>query len=150
MPSDSTDFLYSLLALSMVGIILTAALSSYGGLLKQSSEEKQLEDALKKVGSKAAYALMLLTENNATLSLNFKMPHKIGDRYYWIRIANDSSSSWVEGGFGLESRTGDQEYRIYLPRKVYASGTFESRYETARLNCSLVNSAPRIILGRRE
>jgi len=150
MPSDSADFLYSLLALSMVGIILTAALASYGGLLKQSSEEKQLEDALKKVGSKAAYALMLLTENNATLSLTFEMPHKIGDRYYWIRIANDSSSSWVEGGFGIESRTGEQEYRIYLPRKIYASGAFESRYGIAQLNCSLVNSTITITLGRRE
>jgi len=150
MPSDSADFLYSLLALFMVGIILTAALASYGGLLKQSSEERQLEDVLKKVGSKAAYALMLLTENNATLSLIFEMPHKIGDRYYWIRIANDSSSSWIEGGFGIESRTGEQEYRIYLPRKIYASGTFESRYGIAQLNCSLINSTLTIALGRRE
>jgi len=148
MPSDSTDFLYSLLALSMVGVILTAALSSYGGLLKQSSEEKQLEDALKKVGSKVTYALMLLTENDATLSLTFQLPSKIGDRYYWIRIANDSSSSWIEGGFGIESRMGEQEYRIYLPRKIYASGTFESRYEIARLNCSLISSTPQVILGR--
>ena len=150
MPSDSTDFLYSLLALSMVGIILTAALSSYGGLLKQSSDNKQLEEVLRKVGSKAAYALMLLTENNATLSLDFKLPTKIGDRYYWIRIANDSSSSWVEGGFGIVSRTEEQECRIYLPRKVYASGTFESRYEIAHLNCSLLNSTPKITLGRRD
>ena len=150
MPSNSIDFLYSFLALSMVGIILTAALSSYCELLKQSSDNRQLEDLLKRIESKATYALMLLTENNATLSLNFEMPSKIGDHYYWIRIANDSSSSWIEGGFGVESRTGEQEYRVYLPRKVYASGTFESRYETARLNCSLVNSAPRIILGRRE
>jgi len=149
MPSDSTDFLYSLLALSMVGIILTAALSSYGELLKQSSEKKQLEDVLKKAGSKVIYALMLLTENNATLSLTFQLPSKIGDRYYWIRIANDSSSSWIEGGFGIESRTEEQEYRIYLPRKIYASGAFESRYEIARLNCSLIGSTPQIILGRR-
>jgi len=148
MPSDSTDYLYSLLALSMVGMILTAALASYCGLLKQSSESKQLEDILKKAGAKAAYALMMLTENNATLILNFQMPSKIGDRYYWIRIANDSSSSWIEGGFGLEARTGEQDYRIYLPRKVYASGTFESRYEIARLNCSLVGSTPKIILER--
>jgi len=149
MPSDSVDFLYSFLALSLVGMILTAAFSSYGGLLKQSSETRQLEEVLRKVGSKAAYALMLLTENNAALSLNFELPHKIGDRYYWIRIANDSSSSWVEGGFGLESRTGEQEYRIYLPRKIYASGTFESRYGIAQLNCSLVGSNLEIILGRK-
>jgi len=148
MPSDSVDFLYSFLALSMVGIILTAALSSYSGLLKQSSENKQLGDVLKKVGSKVTYALMLLTENNATLSLTFQLPSKIGDRYYWIRIANDSSSSWIEGGFGIEPRIGEQEYRIYLPRKIYASGTFESRYEIAQLNCSLVGSTPKILLGR--
>jgi len=150
MPSNSIDFLYSFLALSMVGLILTASLDSYCGLLKQSSESKQLEDLLERVESKVTYALMLLTENNATLILSFQMPSKIGDRYYWIRIANDSSSSWVEGGFGIESRTGEQEYRVYLPRKIYASGTFESRYTIAQLNCSLVGSTPKIILGRRE
>jgi len=148
MPSDSTDFLFSFLALSMVSVILMAALASYGGILKQSSESKQLEDILRKVGSKVAYALTILTENNATFSLTFQIPTKIGDRYYWIRIANDSSSSWIEGGFGLESRTGEQEYRIYLPRKIYASGTFESRYEIAQLNCSLTESTPKILLGR--
>ncbi|HIE18431.1 TPA: hypothetical protein EYP75_01760 [Candidatus Bathyarchaeota archaeon] len=150
MPSNSIDFLYSFLALSLVGIILTASLNSYGGLLKQSSESKQLEELLERVESKATYALLLLTENNATLISSFQMPSKIGDRYYWIRIANDSSSSWVEGGFGIESRTGDQEYRVYLPRKIFASGTFESRYAIAQLNCSIVGSTPKIILGRRE
>ncbi|RLI04662.1 hypothetical protein DRO22_03715 [Candidatus Bathyarchaeota archaeon] len=150
MPSNSIDFLYSFLALSMVGMILTAALNSYGGTLKQTSESKQLEVLLERVESKATYALLLLTENNATLVLSFQMPPKIGDRYYWIRIANDSSSSWVEGGFGIESRTGEQEYRVYLPRKIYASGTFESRYMIAQLNCSLAGSTPKIVLGRRE
>jgi len=81
MPSDSTDFLFSFLALSMVSVILMAALASYGGILKQSSESKQLEDILRKVGSKVAYALTILTENNATFSLTFQIPTKIGDRY---------------------------------------------------------------------
>jgi len=150
MPSSSIDFLYSFLTLSMVGIILTAASASYCGLLKESSESEQLEALLEKMEAKATYALMLLSENNATLILNFHMPSKIGDRYYWIRIANDSSSSWIEGGFGIESRIGDQEYRVYLPRKVYAFGTFESLYEIAQLNCSLVGSTPKIVLEKKE
>jgi len=150
MPSNSINYLYSLLTLTLIGVILTSAFSSYCGVLKQSSESKKLEDVLKMIGSKAAYALMLLAENNATLILDFQMPSRIGDRYYWIRIGNDSSSSWIEGGFGLDSREGEQESRIYLPRKVYASGTFESRYEIARLNCSMGESTFKITLGRKE
>ena len=149
MPSSSTDFIYSLLALLMVGMILTAAFSSYTGLLKQSSENRKLDDVLRKVGSEVFYALTLLTDNNTTLILNFRIPPKIGDRYYWIRIANDSYSSWVEGGFGIEARSEEQEHRIYLPKKVYASGTFESRYEVAQINCSLIESEFRVLLERR-
>jgi type II secretory pathway pseudopilin PulG len=150
MASDSINFLHSFLALSVVGVILTAALASYGGSVKQSSESKQLEDVLRMVGAKASYALMLLTENNASLILKFQIPTKIGDRYYWIRIANDSSSSWIEGGFGMEARAENPEYRVYLPSKVYATGAFESRYEIAQFNCSLEGSVLRITLGREE
>jgi len=149
MPSNSTDFLYSLLALSMVGMILTASFSSYTGLLKQSAESRKLDDVLRKVSSEIFYALTLLTDNNTILILNFRIPPKIGDRYYWIRIANDSYYSWVEGGFGVEARSEGQEHRVYLPKKVYASGTFESRYEALQINCSMIGSEFRVLLERR-
>jgi len=148
MASDSMDFLHSFLALSIVGVILTGAFASYVGSVKQSSETEKLEEILRMVGSKVAYALMVLTENNASLILRFKMPTKIGERYYWIRISNDSSSSWVEGGFGITSRAENPDYRIYLPRRIHAAGAFESRYGIAQLNCSLDGSAPRIKLSR--
>lgn len=148
MPSDSIDYLHSFLALSVVGVILTAAFASYSGSIKQSSENKQLDDVLRMVGAKATYAVALLTENNASFVLKFQIPTKIGDRYYWIRIANDSYSSWIEGGFGIEARDENPDSRVYLPRKIYASGAFESRYEIAQLNCSLTGSVLRITLGR--
>ena len=150
MPSNSIDYLHSLLALSIIGIILTASINSYCGLLKRSSEIKELKNVLERIESKVTYALLLLTENNATLTLKFQMPSRIGSQYYWIRIANDSSSAWIEGGFGINSRTEGWEYRIYLPRKVYASGTFESRYSIAQLNCSIKGDVPQIVLGRKD
>ena len=149
MPSKSIDFLFSLLTLSAVGIILTASINSYCGLLKASSENEELKALLENMRSEVIYALLILSEDNATLTLDIKMPHKIGDRYYWIRMSNDSSSAWIEGGFGI-SETAGYRCRVYLPGRIHVSGVFESRYVTARLVCSINNSIPTVILERRE
>ena len=150
MPSNSIDYLHSLLALSIVGIILTASINSYCGLIKRSSEIRELKNVLERVKSKVDYSLLLLTENNSTLTLKFQMPSKIGNQYYWIRIVNDSSSAWIEGGFGINSRMKGRECHVYLPRRTFASGTFESRYVIAQLNCSIKDGVPQIMLGEKK
>jgi len=146
MPSKSIDFLFSLLTLSAVGMILTASINSYCGSLKASSEDKELESLLENMRSEVLYALLILSEDNATLTLDIKMPPKIGDKYYWIRMSNDSSSAWIEGGFGI-SETAEYRCRVYLPRNIRVSGIFESQYATARLVCYLSDSTPTVILG---
>ena len=149
MPSKSIDFLFSLLTLLAVGIILTASVNSYCGLLKASSENEELKALLENMRSEVIYALLILSEDNATLTLDIKMPHKIGDKYYWIRMSNDSSSAWIEGGFGI-SETAAYKCRMYLPGKISVSGIFKSRYVTARLVCYLSNSIPTVILEGKQ
>jgi len=149
-PSSSTDFLYSLMALLAVGVILTASFSSYTTVLAHASEVSKLKEVVNHVAAKATEALTFVTENNATLSIVFSLPLKIGDRDYWIRFANDSSSAWVEGAFGNASRSGEQDCRVYLPRDVYATGTFEGGYELAQIDCSLNGSTIQLTLSRKE
>lgn len=150
MPSASTEFMYSLLTMTLVGITLTFSFTSYVDLLMQVSEVNRLRAILNQVAAEATESLAALTEDNVTLIVVVRLPLKIGDRDYWIRFDNDSNKAWVEGAFGRESRTGEQEYRVYLPKKVYASGTFEGGYELAQLNCSLNGSVPQLILSRKE
>jgi hypothetical protein len=148
MPSPSIDFFYSFLAMMLVGTILTFSFASYAGLLREASEVNQLKETLKIVAAKAAEALSTVTEDNASVSIVIQLPLTIGNNYYWIRFANDSSTVWLEGAFGNTPISGEQEYRVYLPKKMMASGSFEGAYEFAQLNCSLNGSTPQIVLSR--
>ena len=149
MPADVMDYLQSLLALTIVGVILTSSFAVYANSLTQASEVNQLKEVLNQVAAEAMDGLVAVTEDNANVSLVFSLPLKIGNKDYWIRLGNDSSASWVEGAFGSASVYGEQECRVYLPRKVYASGTFEGGYQLAQLLCVANGSIPQITLSRR-
>jgi hypothetical protein len=149
MPTDAMDYLHSLLTLTIVGIILTSSFAIYVNSLVQGSEVNHLKEVLNQVAAEAMGALVVLTEDNATVSAVFSLPLKIGNQDYWIRLGNDSSASWVEGAFGSVSTSREQECRVYLPKKVYASGTFEGGYQLAQLVCVMNGSTPQITLSRR-
>ena len=148
MPSISTTFFYSLLTMMIVGTILTASFAAYVNLLRGASEVNQLREVLAKVATRAEEVLATVIEHNATVSAVIQLPPKIGDRDYWIRFVNDSSKAWVEAAFGRTPRSGDQEDRVYLPRGISASGTFEGRYSRALISCSLNGSVPQLTLSR--
>ncbi len=143
------DYLQSLLTLTIVGVILTSSFAVYVNSLTQASEVNQLKEVLNQVAAEAMNALVALTEDNATVSVVFSLPLKIGNKDYWVRLGNDSSASWVEGAFGSTSTSGEQESRVYMPRKIHASGTFEGGYQLAQLVCAMNGSAPQITLSRR-
>jgi hypothetical protein len=143
------DFLHSFLTLTVVGVILTSAFALYVNSLVQGSDVIQLKEVLNQVAGKAVDALDALTENNASVSTVFNLPLRIGNSDYWIRLGNDSSAAWVEGAFGSFSETSEWGFRIYLPKKVYASGTFSGEYQLAQLSCVINGSIPQITLGRR-
>ena len=150
MPSVSLDFFYSFLTMMIVGTILTASFASHANLVRETSEINELNEILVKVASKAEEALSSAVEHGGTVSVVIQLPPKIGNRDYWIRLANDSSRAWVEAGFGRTPRSEDQSYRVYLPGGISASGTFEGRYSRALLICSLNGSVPQITISRVE
>ncbi|MBS7615272.1 hypothetical protein KEJ18_06050 [Candidatus Bathyarchaeota archaeon] len=150
MPTDAVDHLQSFLALTVVGVILTAAFSAYTNSLTQSSEAIKLRDILHQVAAKATAALETLTEDNATVNVVLSLPLKIGNKDYWIRISNDSSYAWVEGGFGSPFTESEQDFRVYLPKNALASGTFEGEYQLAQISCVMNGSTPQLTLGRKE
>jgi len=149
-PSTSTNFLYSLITMIMVGTILTFSLASYVNPLRGISEINKLKEVLNQVAAKAEEATAVITECDATLRVVVQLPLTIGDRDYWIQFTNDSSRTWLEGAFGRPREIQGQEYRIYLPGVAMASGIFEGRYGLAILSCSLAGSIPKLTLSCQE
>jgi len=147
MPSTSSNFLYSLITMALVGSILTLSLASYINPLKERAEVNRLRDVLNQVANEAEEALGIISEHNATSHIFIQLPSMIGDRDYWIGFANDSSRVWVEGAFGRIGGSGGQKYCVYLAREAFASGVFEGRYVLALLNCSLSGTVPQLVLG---
>jgi hypothetical protein len=145
-PSTANNFLYSLVTMMMVGTILTFSFASYVNPLREISEVNKLKEVINHVAARAEEALATINECNATLSIVIPLPSTIGDRDYWVRFANDSSSAWVEGAFGKAGEVEGQKYRVYLPREAIVSGIFEGRYVLALLNCSLEGTLPKLNL----
>ena len=146
MPSTSTSFLYSLLTMMIVGLILTSSVAQYVGPLRSISEEKRLIEILVQTGSKVEEALVMAIEHDATASIVFRLPSTIGNRHYWIRLTNDSSSAWLEGAFGDLRRSEGQVHQVFLSRVAAASGEFEGRFEFVIVNCSRDDSARTLVL----
>jgi len=136
--------------MTVIAMILTCSFGLYVDLLKQVSEVNQLKEILRQVAATAAESIDMVAENGAALSVVIRLPLRVGSRDYWLRFSNDSSSAWLEGAFGVSPRSEEQEYRVYLPQKVKASGTFEGRYGLAQLSCSLSGSVPQITLSLLE
>jgi len=149
-PSVSTSFFYSFLAMMVVSTLLTCSFASYVNLLRGASEINRLGETVDKVAAEAEDALTTVTSHNATIGIVIQLPAKIGYREYWIRLANDSSRAWLEGGFGRTPTSEERVYRVYLPRNAYVSGIFEGRYGIALLNCFLNGSVPQLVLSQRR
>jgi len=150
MPSTSHDFLYSLMTMMIVGMILTFSFSSYVNPLREIPEVNKLKEVVNQVAAEAEEVLSAITECNATLRIVIRLPLRIGDRDYWIRLTNDTSRAWVEGAFGRAGKIEGGRYRVYLPREATASGIFEGRYRLALLDCYLNGSTPQLTLSRQE
>jgi len=148
MPSVPINFFYSLMAMMIVSMLLTCSFASYVNLLRGTSEINSLREVVDRVAAKAEGALATIIAHNATMSILIQLPTRIGYRDYWIRLANDSSKAWLEGGFGKAPISGEKTYRVYFPRKAYASGTFEGGYNLALLSCFLNGSVPQLVLSR--
>jgi len=129
-------YVYSIFAALIVGAIIVASCSAAMVNVKNEAESQQLANVDEYVAAQSLTLITHVTENgqNATQFLN--LPSQIGDKEYSISIANDSSSAWVESGFGASVQSQPQ---IYIPAEISASGTFVSGWGRAFLQCCYEN-----------
>jgi hypothetical protein len=136
MPTIAASHLYTFAALIAVSSLLTTSFMVYANTIREASEATRLEDLMNLVASESLRLLTLTLSTNASTETFMQLPPRIGDKYYWLKLENDSSKAWLEGGFGNNPNTMGK-LRISLPKNVLANGSYISGYGAARLRCFL-------------
>jgi hypothetical protein len=149
MPSQATNYFYTLIAMGAVALRLTTACQGHAWGVEVLSEGRALRTVLEQLASECTEMTALTEATGAASRISLQTPTMIGDRYYWLRLSSDSSGAWVEGGFG-EPWEGVTNYRVEIPWNVSASGTYRGGYGTLALSCVLGGSGPALTLGRWE
>jgi hypothetical protein len=119
----------------VVGALVICACGLSTASVRNEAETQQLISTAEHV---ATESLGLISDSptavdNATSTIILNVPSSIGNKIYWIQLANDSSRAWVEVGFGTVPQT--SEKRVFIPSALHASGTFRSGYGAAILGC---------------
>lgn len=144
MPSIIPSYVYSLLAALIVGAIIVSSCSLSTLNIKNEAENQQLTNIDEYVATQSLTLLTHTTEDNQNTTQFLAVPSQIGNQRYWISIANDSSSAWVQSGFGTNVMP--SQPRIYIPAKIAASGTFISGSGRAFLQCYSKNQTVTLTL----
>ena len=148
MPSVASNYLYSFIALLCVGMTLTFSFAMYITPIRTQSEAYRLRETLNLLASTVEEAIILVAEHNSTFSTTLHLPSRIGEREYWLRVNNDTNHIWLEGAFGQIITAPTEEYRVYLPQSITASGSFESKYQLLAITCQIENAIPNITFQR--
>jgi len=146
LPSITSSYLYTFVALIAVSSLLVFSFMAYADALRASSEVKQLKNLMNYVATKGTELLTLTLTTNATAEAFLQMPASVGNKQYWLQLRNDSSRAWLEGGFGNLPME-ETELRVYLPKEVSATGCYISGYGAASLKCFLDAGVPQILLA---
>jgi hypothetical protein len=136
MPTIVPGYVYSLFAALLVGIIVVCSCSVAATSIKADAEVQQLRNIGQYVAAQSL-ALISSTSDDQNTMQYLDMPSQVGNQPFWIRIANDSSSAWVEMGFGTNPLSSCMHEK--LPATVTASGSFVSSTGRAVLQCSVEN-----------
>ena len=122
--------------------ILISSFSVYATSLRNIPEEAQLIRVLTQVAAEGCKLVTLTSRTNATSEVVLSLPTVIGNKQYWIRLRNESSSAWFEGALG-SIHTGNPRNRVHLPNNVSVEGNYSSYDGRALLQCnkegSLIN-----------
>lgn len=149
MPSQATNYFYTLVAMGVISLMLTNAFENQVGALETVAEKKELRRIMEAVAAEGTELVGITESTGATVKVSLEAPTTIGNRQYWVRLGSDGSRAWVEGGFG-EPWTGTLLSESYLPWNVTASGTYRGGYGSLALNCTDLGSGPVLTLGRWE
>jgi hypothetical protein len=139
MPSIIPSYVYTLFACMAVGALLIYAASVSSVSVTNEADLQELNNIAEFVAVKG-YALASMTLiNNLTANVVLNVPAAVGNQIYWLRLDNDTSSSWVSIGFGTVPQISGQQ--TYMPAKVFANGTFVSDTGMLVLKCYLEGSS---------
>jgi hypothetical protein len=112
--------------------------------LKNQANSQQLKNIEEYVATQSLSLLSHTTENNQNTTQFLDIPSSIGNQRFWIRMANDSSSAWVESGFGTTPSSNSVQMNI--PANFDASGYFISGSGRAKLQCQFENQIATLTL----
>jgi len=130
------SYVYSIFAALIVGAIIVSSCSLSMVNVKNEAESQQLANIDEYVAAQSLTLITHVTEDGQNATQFLDLPSQIGNQEYSICIANDSSSAWVESGFGAAVQSQPQ---IYIPAEINASGTFVSGLGRAFLQCYYQN-----------
>lgn len=145
MPAITPGYLYTFFAIIAVSSILVVSFTDYAGAMRFSAETRRLKNLMDHVAAKATELLTLAAATNATAETFIQTPASIGNSQYWLRLRNDSSKAWLEGGLG-NLPIEETELRVYLPGKASASGYYIGGYGAIRIICLISSPTPHIHL----
>jgi len=144
MPTIAASHMYTFAVLIAVGSLLTTSFMVYANTIRGTSENKKLEELMNLVAANSIRLITLTLSTNASTETFLQLPTRIGDKNYWIKMENDTSKAWIEGGFGSSPTEGTLQIR--LAKNVLANGVYVSGYGAARLRCSFASGVIQIQL----
>ena len=135
MPSTIPSYIYTLFAMIIVGSLLVVAFTFSTENLRNQAQLQQLKRIAEYVAAKGCELVAASKANVIYANFTLDIPVLVGDKQYWIQLENDSSSAWVEIGFGDVSSGRGQ--RVMMLLQVPVSGTYISEYGIPVLQCSM-------------
>ncbi|MGB9675908.1 MAG: hypothetical protein ACPL0C_01810 [Candidatus Bathyarchaeales archaeon] len=142
MPTIAASHLYTFAALIAVGSLLTTSFMVYANTIRETSENKKLEELMNLVAANSIRLITLTLSINASTETFLQLPARIGDKNYWIKMENDTSKAWLKGGFGSNPTEGTLQ--TSLAKNVLAAGFYVSGYGAARLRCFFASGVVQI------
>ena len=137
MPSIIPSYIYTILGAMIVGTLVIGMVGLTSANIKQEAEKQQLSNIADCVAVKSLELSSHALVNNLSSTVNLELPSLIGGKSYYIMIANDSSNTWVDTGFGTPRPQGST--RTKIPLIAFASGTYISGSRCALLKCKALN-----------
>ena len=149
MPSEVTNYFYTIIVMGTIAFIVTSAFNTHAAGIKITAETQELKNLLETVAAECAELIALTEATGATTKISMKIPVNIGEKYFWMRLRSDTSGAWIEGAFGAPLN-GDPQHAVEIPGIVLVSGTYRGGYGTLSLSCTEQAEGPVLILGRWE
>ena len=146
MVSIAANYVYTFTAITAVSTLLIFSFIAYASTLQTIPETYNIKNLAEHVASKIIDALTLVDSTNSAMEMRLEMPSAINNREYWLRLRNDSRSSWVEAGFGTLHNS-SSDLRVYLPHEACYSGYYVSGYGVAIIKCWKDGVAPHLMLS---